>query len=346
VVVQYLDINISMKILITGGCGFIGSNFIRYWIQKYPKDKIINLDKLTYAGHLTSIKDFSDNSNYTFVKGDICDSRIVKRVMKGVDLVIHFAAESHVDRSIVDPTIFVRTNVLGTNVLLEAALKNRVKKFHLVSTDEVFGSLALDSKLKFNEKTVYSPRSVYAASKAASDHLVRAYHETYGLPITITNTSNNYGPSQDPEKFIPRMVTNLIDNKLIPIYGDGKNVRDWIYVDDHIEAIDLVLKRGEIGATYVVGGLTDDVNNLEVAEKLLNIFGKNKKHIKFVRDRKGHDRRYAMDWRKIKTELGWKPKYDFDSGLLKTVQWYRKNEWWWRPLKKKAEDLYRKTGQK
>jgi dTDP-glucose 4,6-dehydratase len=334
-----------MKLLVTGGAGFIGANFIRYWLQKYPKDKVINLDKLTYAGHLSSTKDFAGNPNYKFVKGDICDTHTVVDVMSGVDKVVHFAAESHVDRSIVDPTVFVRSNVLGTNVLLEAALKNKVKGFHLVSTDEVFGSLPLGSNEKFSEKTVYNPRSPYAASKASSDHLVRAYFHTFKLPITITNTSNNFGPFQDPEKFLPRMITNLIDNQLIPIYGDGLNVRDWLYVEDHVRAIEVVINKGITGETYVVGGMTEDINNLEVVKKLLKIFSKSEKQLKFVKDRAGHDRRYAMDWRKIARELGWKPKFNFDAWLTKTVEWYQRNQWWWRSLKEESENLYKKTGQ-
>ena len=335
-----------MKLLVTGGAGFIGSNFIRYWLKKYSKDKVISLDKLTYAGNLSSTKDFSDNPNYTFIKGDICDSNVVYKAIKGVDYVVHFAAETHVDRSIVNPNVFVRTNVMGTNVLLEASIKHKIKRFHHISTDEVFGSLSLESKKKFSEKTKYFPRSVYAASKAASDHLVLAYFATYGLPVTITNSSNNFGPYQDPEKFIPRMITNLIDDKPVSIYGDGKNIRDWIYVMDHVRAIDIVLSKGRIGETYVLGGLTKDINNLEVAVKLLNLFGKDKSFIKFVRDRKGHDRRYAIDWRKIKKEVGWEPEYNFETWIKKTVEWYRQNEWWWRPLKKRAEKLYEKTGQK
>lgn len=335
-----------MRLLVTGGAGFIGSNFIRYWLDKYPKDKIINLDKLTYAGHVFSTKDFAKNKNYTFIKGDISKPKVVERAMKGVDMVVHFAAESHVDRSIVGPSVFVQTNVLGTQVLLDSAVKNKVKRFHHVSTDEVFGALSLDGTGKFSEKTLYKPRSPYAASKAGSDHLVYAYCITYGLPITITNTANNYGPYQDPEKFLPRMITNLIDDKKLPIYGDGKYVRDWLYVEDHCVAIDMVLKKGKVGETYLVGGLTKDVNNLDVAKKLLTILGKDTSHIKFVKDRPGHDRRYAVNWGKIKRELGWRPKYDFDTWLERTVGWYVDNEWWWRPLKKKAESLYRKTRQK
>ena len=335
-----------MKVLVTGGAGFIGSNFIRYWLTKYSKDQIINLDKLTYAGHPSSLQDLAENTNYTFIKGDICDAKLVGRVMKGVDLVVHFAAESHVDRSIEGPQVFVMTNIVGTQVLLDAARKYGVKHFHHVSTDEVFGDLPLASSNKFSEKTNYNPSSPYSASKAASDHLVRAYYHTYGLPITITNCSNNYGPFQDPEKFIPRFITNLIEGKQIPIYGDGKNVRDWLYVEDHVRAIDLVIKKGRVGETYVVGGQTRNINNLGVAKKLIKVFGLDSSYIKFVKDRAGHDRRYAVDWSKIKTELSWRPKHDFDAGLTKTVNWYKDNKWWWEPLKMEAEKIYTKTGQK
>lgn len=335
-----------MKLLVTGGAGFIGSNFIRYWLKKYPQDKIVNLDKLTYAGHLSSTKDFTDNPNYQFVKCDICDSKLVNEIMNQTDIVVHFAAESHVDRSIVGPQAFVQTNIVGTQILLDAASKAGVKKFHHVSTDEVFGALPLESKEKFNERTLYNPRSPYSASKAASDHLVRAYFHTYGLSITITNSSNNFGPFQDPEKFLPRMITNLIDGQPVPIYGDGKYVRDWLFVEDHCRAIELVINKGRVGETYLVGGLTEDINNLGVAIKLLKIFKKDEKYLKFVKDRPGHDRRYAVDWTKIKKELSWQPKYDFNEWLVKTVEWYQENTWWWRPLKKAAEALYVKTGQK
>jgi len=335
-----------MKILVTGGAGFIGSNFIRYWLKKYPADKIINLDKLTYAGHLISTKDFAKNKNYKFVKGDICDPKVVKQVIKGVDCVIHAAAETHVDRSIVGPQVFIKTNIIGTQVLMDAALKYKVKRFHYLGTDEVFGALPLESRKKFNENTNYNPRSPYSASKAAADHLVRAYFETYGLPVTITNCSNNFGPYQDPEKLLPRHITNLIDGESVPVYGDGKYVRDWLYVEDHVRAIEVVLKKGKVGETYLVGGLTRDINNLQVDKKLLKIFKKDKSYLKYVKDRPGHDRRYAVDWSKIKRELGWKPKYDFDTWLTKTVAWYKENEWWWRPLKKGAEKLYVRTGQK
>ena len=335
-----------MKLLVTGGAGFIGSNFIRYWLKKYPNDEIVNLDKLTYAGHLSTTKDFSSNKNYTFIKGDICDSKTVDKAIKGAEVVVSFAAESHVDRSILGPKVFLTTNVIGTQVLLDSALKNKVKKFHYIGTDEVFGALPLESKEKFNEKTLYNPRSPYSASKAAADHLVRSYFHTYGLPISVTNCSNNYGPYMDPEKFLPRMITNLIDDKPLPIYGDGKYVRDWLYVEDHCRAIDAVLTKGKVGETYLVGGLTEDINNLEVAKKLLKLFGKDESYLKFVKDRAGHDRRYAVDWGKIKRELGWKPLYGFDEWLVRTVDWYKKNEQWWRPLKRQAEALYEKTGQK
>lgn len=334
-----------MKLLVTGGAGFIGSNFIRYWLDKYPEDEIVNLDKLTYAGHLSSIKDFEDNPNHKFLKGDICDHLLVDKVVSEVEAIIHFAAESHVDRSIVGPQVFLQTNVLGTQVLLDAAVKHKIKRFHHISTDECFGALSLDSKIKFNEKTIYNPRSPYSASKAASDHLVGAYFYTYGLPVTTTNCSNNFGPFQDPEKFISRMITDLIDGKPVRIYGDGKYVRDWLYVEDHCRAIDTVVNKGKAGETYLVGGLTDDIDNLSVAKKILKIFGRGEESIRFVKDRLGHDRRYAVDWSKINKELGWKPLSGFDEWLEKTVDWYRKNEWWWRPLKGEAEELYEKTGQ-
>ena len=330
------------KILVTGGAGFVGSNFIRYWLQKYPEDKIINLDKLTYAGHLSSTKDFSDSSNYKFIKGDICDIDLVDKITKDVDWVVHFAAESHVDRSISGPDDFIQTNVVGTHVLLKCALRNKIKRFHHVSTDEVFGSLELGSEKQFDEFSNYLPRSPYSASKAGSDHLVRAYAQTYGLNTTITNTSNNYGPYQDPEKFLPRMITNLIDGKNVPIYGDGKNVRDWLFVEDHVRAIELVLQEAKVGSTYLVGGLTTDINNLEIAKVVLQIFGENEEKIEFVEDRLGHDRKYAVDWSKIKTELDWEPKHDFSEWLEKTVAWYKDNKWWWVELKKEAEDFYNK----
>jgi dTDP-glucose 4,6-dehydratase len=334
------------KLLVTGGAGFIGSNFIRYWSSKYPEDKIVNLDKLTYAGHLSSTKDFENNPNFKFVQGDICDSKVVEEVMAGVDIVVHFAAESHVDRSIDGPQVFVTTNVVGTQVLMDAALKAGVKRFHHVSTDEVFGALPLEGNDKFTESTAYNPHSPYSAAKAGSDHLVRAYFDTFGLPITITNCSNNFGPYQDPEKFIPRMITNLIQGDKIPLYGDGKYVRDWLFVEDHCRAIDMVVNKGKVGETYLVGGMTENINHMEISRKVLKLMGKDESEIKFVADRPGHDRRYAVDWSKINKEMGWQPEYDFDTWLAKTVEWYKENEWWWKPLKAKAEELYSKTGQK
>lgn len=332
-----------MRFLVTGGAGFIGSNFIHYWLKKYPKDGIVNLDKLTYCGNLESLKDIESFSNYKFIKGDICDPKIVDKAMKRIDVVVHFAAESHVDRSILNPADFVMTNVVGTQVLLDAALKHKVKRFHYIGTDEVWGSLKLDSKEKFSESTTYDPRSPYAASKAASDHLVRAYSITFGLPITITNCSNNFGPYQFPEKFIPLSITNLLEDKKIPIYGDGLYVRDWLYVEDHCRAIDLILKKGEIGETYCVGGMTEDVPNIEIARKICRIMGKKPEEwIEYVRDRPGHDRRYAIDWSKIKQELGWEPKYDFENCLKKTVDWYKKNKRWWKPLKEKQKKYFKK----
>jgi len=334
-----------MKLLVTGGAGFIGSNFIRYWLNKYPDDQIVNLDKLTYAGHLSSTKDFVDNPNYQFIRGDICNPKVVDKAIKGVDIVVNFAAETHVDRSIVGPQVFLKTNVLGTQVLLDTAVKHKVKRFHHISSDEVFGELKLESKNKFKEDTHYNPRSPYSASKAASDYLVRSYYHTYGLPITITNCSNNYGPYQDPEKFFARSITNLIEGKEIFIYGDGKYVRDWLYVEDHCSAIDLIINKGKVGETYLVGGLSEDISNEEIAKLMVSNFGKDKTSIKYGKDRLGHDRRYAVDWSKIKNELGWEPKHDFKNWLIKTIKWYKENEWWWKPLKEEAEKFYKRTGQ-
>ncbi len=321
-----------MKILVTGGAGFIGSNFINYWLNKYPHDQIINLDKLTYAGNLENLNAVKDNPNYSFIQGDIADIKLLDSILPGVSLVIHFAAESHVDRSIIGPAIFIQTNVLGTQVLLDACLKHKIGHFHHVSTDEVFGALSLDSEVKFSEITPYNPRSPYSASKAASDHLVRSYGITFGLKYTITNCSNNFGPYQYPEKFLPLMITNLLQDKKVPVYGDGLYVRDWLYVEDHCQAIDLVVHSGKIGETYCIGGMTEDINNLQITKKVLAIMGKDESYIQFVEDRPGHDRRYAVDWTKAKNELGYKPVYDFDNYLVKTVNWYRENEKWWRKL--------------
>lgn len=329
-----------MKLLVTGGAGFIGSNFILYWMKRYPNDQITNLDSLTYAGNLENLKGVQNNKNYTFIHGNICDLDIVSKAMVGVDTVVNFAAESHVDRSIKRPADFVMTNIVGTQILLDAALRSGVKRFHHISTDEVFGSLNLESKDKFSERTIYSPRSPYAASKAGSDHLVRAYFVTYGLPITITNCSNNFGPYQFPEKIIPLAITNIIEGKKVPIYGDGLYVRDWLYVEDHCRAIDLVLKKGKVGETYLVGGMTNDISNLDVIKKIVKIMGKGESFIEHVKDRPGHDRRYAVDWSKIKNELGWQPLHSFDEWLKKTVEWYKNNESWWKKLKTKEFQKY------
>jgi len=332
-----------MKLLVTGGAGFIGANFILYWLEKYPEDKIVNLDKLTYAGNLENLKAVEDNSNYEFVKGDICDGKLVNDIVAGVDVVVHFAAESHVDRSILQAAPFVKTNVLGTQVLLEAALRHKIKRFNFVSTDEVFGALDLNSKEKFDEESPFAPNNPYAASKAGADCLVRAYYKTYGLAATISNTSNNYGPYQFPEKLIPLAITNILEGERVPIYGDGLYVRDWLYVVDHCRAIDLILKKGKIGETYCIGGLTSDISNLAVVKKVLAILGKDESLIEFVKDRLGHDRRYAIDWSKAKNELGYKPEFDFDTYLEKTVNWYRENESWWKRVKSgEYKDYYRK----
>ncbi len=325
-----------MKILITGGCGFIGSNFVRYWRIKYPQDEIVVLDKLTYAGH----KENLSGIEHKFIQGDICDPSVVAGAMRGADVVVHFAAESHVDRSIIGPGVFIRTNVIGTHVLLEEALRQKIKLFHHVSTDEVFGSLPLDKpELRFNETTNYSPSSPYSASKASSDHLVRAYYRTFGLPVTITNTSNNYGPYQDPEKLIPRFVTNLIEGKKVPLMGNGENVRDWCYVEDHCSAMDLVINgalkdQKIIGETFCVGG-DSEKSNIEITNILLEIFEMDNSWIEKIHHRLGHDERYAIDSSKIKKMLGWEPGNKLEDRLAETVQWYKDNERWWKPLKER-----------
>ena len=320
----------DMKILVTGGAGFIGSNFIHYWLKNHSDDQIINLDALTYAGHLESLKDLESSPNYQFIKGDITSADDVKKAISGVDVVVHFAAESHVDRSVIDPLLFVKTNILGTALLLEAALDAKLKRFHHVSTDEVFGQLGPDDA-PFNEATPYSPRTPYAASKAGSDHLVRAYYQTYGLPVTITNCSNNFGPYQDPEKLIPRFITNLVAGQKVPLMGQGENIRDWLYVDDHSRAIETVLQKGKAGETYCVGG--EEKSNLEVTKKILQLLGKDESLVEHVEHRLGHDFRYAIDSTKLE-QLGWQVEHSFDEWLKKTVEWYKENEWWWKPLKK------------
>lgn len=331
-----------MKILVTGGAGFIGSNFILYMMDNYPDYQIVNLDNLTYAGNLENLKSIANNPNYIFVQGDICDREDVERAMQGCDTIVHFAAESHVDRSITGPAIFVKTNVVGTQVLLDVAKELGVKRFHHVSTDEVFGELPLDQpEIKFDENTPYSPRSPYSASKAGSDHLVRAYIETFGFPATISNCTNNYGPYHFPEKVIPLFITNAIQDKTLPIYGKGLAVRDYLYVTDHCSAIDLIIHKGKIGETYCIGG-DSEKNGHQVADTILELLGKPKTLKTYVEDRKGHDMRYAMDHSKITDKLGWKPSVTFEEGIRKTVLWYEENkEWWQRIISKEYLDTNR-----
>lgn len=325
-----------MKLLVTGGAGFIGSHFILYWMKHHPEDKIVNIDKLTYAANIANLEGVQENANYSFVCADICNAEIVHEAMRGIDTVVHFAAETHVDRSIMDPFPFIHSNVVGTYTLLEAARKHKVQRFHHISTDEVFGSIDLADTAQFTEETKYDPSSPYSATKAGSDHLVRAYHNTYGLPITISNCTNNYGPAMYPEKLIPIAITNLLEGKKIPIHGDGKNVRDWLYVEDHVRAIELILQKGKIGETYLVGGMNKGISNLEVVKRILKIMGKSEDEIKFVKDRPGNDRKYDVDWTKIHHELGWEPLHGIDEWLFHTIRWYEENRSWWEKIK--AED--------
>lgn len=319
-----------MKLLVTGGAGFIGSNFIHYWLKKHPTDEIINLDLLTYAGNLANLADIAGQPNYRFVKGDIVSSEVVDELVGQVDCIVNFAAESHVDRSIGNSLVFVKTNIEGTANLLEAARRHGVR-FHQVSTDEVYGDLGPNDP-KFNELSPYRPSSPYSASKAAADHLVRAYYRTYNLPVTISNCSNNYGPYQYPEKIIPLFITNLIEDRKVPLYGQGSNIRDWIHVDDHNAGLEAVLLHGRLGETYCLGG-DHEISNLELAQEIIRLLGKDESYIEFVADRPGHDWRYSIDFHKAKEELGWEPQVDFISGLEATVRWYKEHEAWWRPLK-------------
>ncbi len=316
-----------MKLLVTGGSGFIGSNFIRYMLSEYDY-RILNLDKLTYAGNQENLKDIRDNPRYSFVKGDICDQKIVEKHVKGCDTIINFAAETHVDRSIIDAGSFVETDVFGSYRLLEAARKYEVEKYVQISTDEVYGSIMEGS---FKEEDKLEPNSPYSASKAGGDLLVRAYNKTYGLSVVITRSSNNYGPYQNPEKVIPLFITNLIEGKKVPLYGDGLNVRDWLHVEDNCKAIDTVLHNGKSGQAYNIGG-DCEVANIDLTNKILKLMDKDDSSIEYVEDRLGHDRRYSIDSSKTK-KLGWKPEKEFDEGLLETVQWYAENESWWEPLK-------------
>ena len=318
------------KILVTGGAGFIGSNFVRYMVNKYSEYEIINLDNLTYCGNLENLKDIENKDNYSFVKGDIRDKNIVDDLVKQCDYVINFAAETHVDRSIEGPEIFIKSNVLGTQVLLNAAKEHGVEKYIQISTDEVYGTLGKEGY--FTENTPLQPNSPYSASKAGGDLITRAYGQTYGLPINITRCSNNYGPYQFPEKLIPLMISNALEDKKLPVYGDGKNIRDWLHVYDHCQAIDLVMHEGALGGVYNIGG-NNEKQNIEIVKLILDTLNKDESLIEFVTDRLGHDRRYAIDSTKIKNDLGWSPKYTFDVGIKETIQWYLNNQDWTNQVK-------------
>lgn len=318
-----------MKILVTGGAGFVGSNFIHYQLENYD-DQIINVDKLSYAGNLDNLKDIADNHNYEFRQLNICNKAIIGQIMhQGIDYIVNFAAESHVDRSIEEPSVFVKNNIEGTQNLLDLALKFEVKKFIQISTDEVYGSLGKNGK--FSEETSLNPSSPYAASKASADLLVKSYFKTYDLPINITRCSNNFGPYQYPEKLIPLFIINALHNKKLPVYGDGCNIRDWIYVKDHCKAVDLIMRKGEEGEIYNIGA-DNEKTNLEITEQILSLLSKPELLIKHVKDRKGHDYRYAVDSSKIKKRLGWEAEYDFENAMRKTLNWYLDHKKWWQKI--------------
>jgi dTDP-glucose 4,6-dehydratase len=331
----------AMKLLITGGAGFIGANFVHHTLEAHPDYDLLVVDAFTYAGHRSSLAPVADRIR--LIEADICDEEAMNEAMEGCDVVVHFAAESHVDRSIDDPGPFLRTNILGTEALLRMARKHSVGRFHHISTDEVFGALDLGGG-RFTEDTPYGPRSPYAASKAASDHLVRAYGDTYGLPFTITNCSNNYGPYHLPEKAIPLFITNALDGKSLPLYGDGRSLRDYLYVADHCRAIDLVLHSGKEGHTYCVGGGAER-DGVALAETILDLLELPHDRIEFVADRPGHDRRYAIDASRIREELGWEPSVSFEEGIAATIRWYQENEDWWRPIKEGTEIITWETYQ-
>ncbi|MFC1511050.1 dTDP-glucose 4,6-dehydratase [Candidatus Margulisiibacteriota bacterium] len=326
-----------MKLLVTGAAGFIGSNFIRYILSKYPDDEIINFDKLTYAGNLDNLKDLEGDLRYKFYKGDICDAQAVAKaihLLAGLDAIVNFAAETHVDRSILSGGSFVQTDVYGTYTLLEAVKKFKIKRYVHISTDEVYGSIAKGS---FTEESTLRPNSPYSASKAGGDLQVRAYHKTFGLPVIITRSSNNYGPYHYPEKIIPLFITNALQDRKLPVYGDGKNVRDWLYVEDNCEAIDLILRKGEVGQIYNIGGESEK-QNIEITRLILKELGKSEGLIEYVKDRPGHDRRYSIDCSKVKS-LGWEPKTSFTEGIRKTVAWYQANRQWWEKIKEKQKEF-------
>ncbi|MGH0591622.1 MULTISPECIES: dTDP-glucose 4,6-dehydratase [Bacillus] len=323
-----------MNILVTGGAGFIGSNFVHYMLQRYETYKIINFDALTYSGNLNNVKSLQGNPNYSFVKGEIQNGELLEHVIKerDVHVIVNFAAESHVDRSIANPIPFYDTNIIGTVTLLELVKKYPHIKLVQVSTDEVYGSLGKTGR--FTEVTPLAPNSPYSSSKASADMIALSYYKTYQLPVIVTRCSNNYGPYQYPEKLIPLMVTNALEGKKLPLYGDGLNVRDWLHVTDHCSAIDVVLHKGRIGEVYNIGG-NNEKTNIDVVEQIITLLGKTKKDIAYVTDRLGHDRRYAIDAQKMKNELGWEPQYTFEQGLQETVEWYEHHIEWWKPLKEK-----------
>lgn len=319
-----------MKLFITGGAGFIGSNFVRYILTKYKDYSVVNLDKLTYAGNLKNLSDVERNKNYSFVKGDICDKNVVERAMKGCDVVLNFAAESHVDRAIADAGSFIQTDVYGTYVLLQAARKLNVKRFVQISTDEIYGSI---EKGSFTEESPLNPRNPYSASKAGADMTALAFFNTYKMPVIITRTSNNFGPYQYPEKLIPLFITNVLEGKKVPLYGDGRNVRDWIFVEDNCSGIDVVMHKGKIGEVYNISA-NNERENVEITKMVLRKLGKDESFVEYVKDRPGHDRRYSIVSEKVR-KLGWEPEHDFDTAMDKTIEWYKKNVVWWKELKEK-----------
>ena len=326
-----------MKLLITGGAGFIGSNFIHHILKKYPNYQIVNIDKLTYCGNLDNLKEVEDDPRYEFIKCDICDKERIDEIFEeeDPDLVVNFAAETHVDRSILDPDAFVKTNFLGTHILLEAAKKFGIERFLHISTDETYGSI---ENGKFKEDDILMPNSPYSASKASADLLARSYFKTFSLPVIITRSSNNYGPYQFPEKIIPLFISNISEGKKVPVYGTGKNIRDWIYVLDNCEGLDAVLHNGKIGEIYNIGG-GNEKTNLELTKIILNELGKDESHIEYVEDRLGHDLRYALDIEKV-SKIGWEPKHTFENAIKKTINWYLENENWWKKLQTKELDEY------